>query len=121
MTYRSERELADAVRPQAQDGEQPLGAGGRYAVESYLDHHADKLARRFDANSYVVLTESMNSHDVGRGRGGVAAALRAGHGAELVVGGRLRPALPAARCPTEIAAGARLAGRGAADRLALRP
>ena len=26
-------------------------------------------------NSYVVLTEAMNSHDVGRGRGGVAAAL----------------------------------------------
>ena len=44
-------------------------------MESYLDHHADKLARRFDANSYLVLTESMNSHDVGRGRGGVASAL----------------------------------------------
>ncbi len=29
-----------------------------------------KLARRFDPNSYVVLTEAMNSHDVGRGRGG---------------------------------------------------
>jgi homoserine O-acetyltransferase len=44
-------------------------------VESYLDHHAGSLAARFDANSYVVLTESMNSHDVGRGRGGVQAAL----------------------------------------------
>jgi homoserine O-acetyltransferase len=31
-----------------------------------------KLTGRFDANSYVVLTEAMNSHDVGRGRGGVA-------------------------------------------------
>jgi homoserine O-acetyltransferase len=45
-------------------------------VESYLDHHAGKLAGRFDANSYVVLTEAMNSHDVGRGRGGVSAALQ---------------------------------------------
>ena len=52
-------------------GRQP----GRYAVESYLDHHADKLARRFDAGSYVVLSEAMNHHDVGRGRGGLAAAL----------------------------------------------
>ena len=51
-------------------GEDPLGGGGRYDVESYLDHHAAKLARRFDPNSYVVLTEAMNSHDVGRGRGG---------------------------------------------------
>ncbi|RKT57398.1 homoserine O-acetyltransferase MetX [Saccharothrix australiensis] len=51
-------------------------ADGRYAVESYLDHHADKLVRRFDPESYVVLTEAMNGHDVGAGRGGVRAALR---------------------------------------------
>jgi homoserine O-acetyltransferase len=75
VTYRSELELDARFGRQAQGGEQPLGGGGRYAVESYLDHQADKLATRFDANSYVVLTESMNSHDVGRGRGGVQAAL----------------------------------------------
>jgi homoserine O-acetyltransferase len=75
VTYRSEIELATRFGRQAQDGEQPLGAGGRYAVESYLDHHAEKLTRRFDANSYLVLTESMNSHDIGRGRGGVSQAL----------------------------------------------
>ena len=44
-------------------------------MQSYLDHHAGKLAHRFDANSYLVLTESMLSHDVGRGRGGVETAL----------------------------------------------
>jgi len=76
VTYRSELELDARFGRRRQDDEQPLGGGGRYAVESYLDHHADKLAARFDANSYVVLTESMNSHDVGRGRGGVQAALR---------------------------------------------
>lgn len=75
VTYRSEPELDIRFGRQAQGEEQPLGGGGRYAVESYLDHHADKLANRFDANSYVVLTESMNSHDIGRGRGGVRAAL----------------------------------------------
>jgi homoserine O-acetyltransferase len=76
VTYRSELELDIRFGRQAQGEEQPLGGGGRYAVESYLDHQADKLASRFDANSYVVLTESMNSHDVGRGRGGVQAALQ---------------------------------------------
>ena len=74
-TYRSAYEFDVRFGRQPQPGEEPLGGGGRYAVESYLDHHADKLVRRFDANSYVALTEAMNSHDVGRGRGGVAAAL----------------------------------------------
>ncbi|HVW45298.1 MAG TPA: homoserine O-acetyltransferase, partial [Amycolatopsis sp.] len=68
VTYRSEPELAQRF------GREPQG-DGRFAVESYLDHHADKLVRRFDANSYLVLTESMNTHDVGRDRGGVGAAL----------------------------------------------
>jgi homoserine O-acetyltransferase len=76
VTYRAATELDDRFGREAQGREQPLGDGGRYAVESYLDHHAAKLSRRFDANSYLVLTEAMNSHDVGRDRGGVAAALR---------------------------------------------
>ena len=75
-TYRSPQELNLRFGRKPQQAEDPLGGGGRYAVESYLDHHAEKLVYRFDANSYVVLTEAMNSHDVGRGRGGVAAALR---------------------------------------------
>jgi homoserine O-acetyltransferase len=74
VTYRSEQELAERFGRHDQDGEYPM-RGGRFAVESYLDHHADKLVRRFDAGSYVVLTQSMNAHDVGRGRGGVAEAL----------------------------------------------
>lgn len=78
ITYRTESELDERFGRAPQLGEDPLRAGdrGRFAVESYLDHHAGKLARRFDANSYVVLTEAMNSHDVGRDRGGVEAALR---------------------------------------------
>ncbi len=75
VTYRSSTELDQRFGRDPQEQEDPLGDGGRYAVESYLDHHAAKLSRRFDANSYVVLTEAMNSHDVGRDRGGVAAAL----------------------------------------------
>jgi homoserine O-acetyltransferase len=74
-TYRSQQEINLRFNRLPQAGEDPLGGGGRFAVESYLDHHAEKLTYRFDANSYLVLTEAMNSHDVGRGRGGVAAAL----------------------------------------------
>ncbi|MFJ4232016.1 homoserine O-acetyltransferase [Cellulosimicrobium cellulans] len=73
-TYRSARELDERFGRLPQGGEDPF-TDGRYAVQSYLDHHGDKLARRFDANSYVVLTESMLTHDLGRDRGGVEAAL----------------------------------------------
>ncbi|MCL3861442.1 homoserine O-acetyltransferase [Actinotalea sp. K2] len=74
-TYRSAREFDLRFGREPQEGEDPLGGRGRYAVQSYLDHHAGKLARRFDANSYLVLTDSIVSHDVGRDRGGVEAAL----------------------------------------------
>src|SRR5687768_8542568 len=56
LSYRSPFELAQRFGRDAQDGEDPWH-GGRYAVESYLDHHAAKLVHRFDAGSYVRLTE----------------------------------------------------------------
>ena len=45
-------------------------------MQSYLEYHGAKLGRRFDPNSYLRLTEAMNSHDIGRGRGGLDAALQ---------------------------------------------
>ena len=75
LTYRGEIELDTRFANNAQGDENPA-AGGRYAVQSYLEHQGAKLVSRFDAGSYVVLTEALSRHDVGRGRGEVAAALR---------------------------------------------
>ncbi|MEI8080291.1 MAG: homoserine O-acetyltransferase [Actinomycetes bacterium] len=94
LTYRSEAELEQRFGNDPQLGEDPLGqhaagavvGAGRFSVQSYLDHQADKLARRFDAGTYVALTDAMNTHDVGRGRGGVDAAL-ASITSPVVVGG----------------------------------
>jgi homoserine O-acetyltransferase len=85
-TYRHEVELDTRFGRRPRDGENPLGGGGRYDIESYLDHHATKLSRRFDPNSYVVLTEAMNSHDVARGRRSLAEALAPYTGALHVAG-----------------------------------
>ena len=78
VTYRTELELHRRFgnRPQGSDvvhtGERD---SGRYAVVSYLDYAAERLERRFDANTYLAINEAMNNHDIGRGRGGVAAAM----------------------------------------------
>jgi homoserine O-acetyltransferase len=74
LTYRTASEFQSRFGRSAQAEEDPL-KGGRFAVESYLQHHGEKLVERFDPNSYIVLSEAMNHHDVGRGRGGVESAL----------------------------------------------
>ena len=86
LNYRSPGELNDRFERSWQSGLSPLGGGGRYAVESYLDFHGNKFTRRFDANSYITLLEAMNSHDIGRDRGGVAAALGRVTATALVLG-----------------------------------
>jgi len=85
ITYRSTAELAARFGRIQQHAEEPL-EGGRYAVESYLDHAGWKLARRFDANSYVAITRAMMTHDVGRDRGGVVQALGQVSARVLVMG-----------------------------------
>ncbi|WP_310050508.1 homoserine O-acetyltransferase MetX [Arthrobacter ginsengisoli] len=80
ITYRSAAELDGRFGRNAQDSEAPLEAGslagrGRYQVESYLDHQGNKLVRRFDANSYIAITEALMSHDISRGRGELTEAL----------------------------------------------
>ena len=86
LNYRSPDELSDRFARSWQSGASPLGGGGRFAVVSYLDFHGNKFVRRFDANSYITLVEAMNSHDIGRDRGGVAAALQRVTARGLVLG-----------------------------------
>ncbi|GAA1956608.1 homoserine O-acetyltransferase MetX [Microbacterium aquimaris] len=86
LNYRSPTELNQRFQRSWQSGVSPLGHGGRFAVESYLDFHGNKFTRRFDANSYITLVEAMNSHDVGRDRGGVEDALARITAKTLVLG-----------------------------------
>ncbi|MEO6827266.1 MAG: homoserine O-acetyltransferase [Microbacteriaceae bacterium] len=86
INYRSRAELNGRFQRSWQSGISPLGGGGRYAVESYLDFHGNKFTRRFDANSYITLVESMNSHDIARGRGSIREALARVTARTLVVG-----------------------------------
>jgi homoserine O-acetyltransferase len=101
LTYRGEVELDTRFANDAQGDEDPL-AGGRYAVQSYLEHQGAKLVDRFDPGTYVALTHALSSHDVGRDRGGVAAALR-GCPVPVVVGGITSDRLYPLRLQEELA------------------
>lgn len=69
ITYRS---AEGYNRTQFETDEDTLFSG---RVASYERYQGEKLAKRFDAYSYWYLAWSLDSHNVGRGRGGVAAAL----------------------------------------------
>ncbi|HET7414911.1 MAG TPA: homoserine O-acetyltransferase [Arthrobacter sp.] len=88
ITYRSEPDLGARFGRLPQGTEEPLaqdnGPRGRYQVESYLDYQAGKLAGRFDANSYITVTEALTSHDLTRGRGSIA-EIFTGTGIEFVI------------------------------------
>ena len=94
LTYRTEAELAQRFGLDPQMNENPYGSAivgrdvgaGRFAVQSYLEHHGNKLVARFDAGSYISLSDVMNTHDIARGRGSVEEVLGR-IGAPVVVGG----------------------------------
>jgi homoserine O-acetyltransferase len=70
FTDRFGRELAD----RAETGD-TIGMWQRFEVERYLEHHGNKIVRRFDANSYLVIGKAMDLHDVARGRGSMERAM----------------------------------------------
>ena len=66
LTYRTPGEVESRFRP---------AESGAHPVRGYLDHHGEKLVRRFTARAYRTLLDAIDAHDLGRGRGGVGAAL----------------------------------------------
>lgn len=58
----------------------------QFNSESYQRYQGEKLARRFNAFSYYTLSRSMDSHNLGRGRGGTQAALARIRAKTLAIG-----------------------------------
>ncbi len=69
LSYRSAREFNERFGRETD-------AQSRFTAQSYLAYQGEKLVRRFTPAAYRALIEAMDAHDVGRGRGGVIAALR---------------------------------------------
>lgn len=89
VTFRSDNVLTDRFGRAFADGgaiDDSLDLWQRFEVEAYLDHHGDKLARRFDTNSYLIIGKAMDLHDVGRGRGGLHVAMHRIRAPALTIG-----------------------------------
>ncbi len=63
-----------------------LGSEVMYAADNYQRYQGLKLVNRFNAICYYRLSQSMDSHDVGKDRGGVEKALRKITAKSLVIG-----------------------------------
>lgn len=76
VTFRSDNVFTERFGRQIVGSDNALKSiDQKFEVERYLEYHGDKLVRRFDANSYLVIGKAMDLHDIGRGRGGLEAAM----------------------------------------------
>jgi homoserine O-acetyltransferase len=78
ITYQSEESMRRKFHRERVDTEAELyyAPESRFQVENYLHYQGESLVRRFDANSYLLLSRAMDLHDLGHGRGGTDAALQ---------------------------------------------
>jgi len=86
---REEKENEDDGKNDAEGGKTSpteYGRDTKWEVKSYLEYQGLKFLTRFDPITYVKLTEQMDSHDVGRNRGGKHQALANVHIPALVLG-----------------------------------
>ena len=89
VTFRSDNVFTDRFGRELADKRtvgDSLGMWQRFEVERYLEYHGHKLARRFDANSYLAIGKAMDLHDVARGRGSLERAMLRVSAPTLAVG-----------------------------------
>ena len=79
LTYRTAEAF---IKTQTDD----IGQLDHFKAASYIDYQGDKLVGRFTALSYYYLHKCLDSHHIGRDRGGVEKALSGIHVKTLVIG-----------------------------------
>lgn len=86
ITFLSEEKMHEKFgRTLRHGGKLNYDFASQFNVETYLDHQAEKFVDRFDANSYLYLTRSMDYFDLGEGRDGIDTALARASARFLVI------------------------------------
>lgn len=80
LSYRNYRTYQNT---QQEDSDDVLN---NFKAASYQQYQGQKLADRFDVRSYLSLSRAMDSHNLGRGRGGIEKALEQITAKALVIG-----------------------------------
>jgi homoserine O-acetyltransferase len=88
ISYKSEKLFAERfARNPNRSGEDPLRSlAGRYDIGGYLDYQGAIFTRRFDANSYLLITKAMDNFHPARGYESERAALERVRARVLLVG-----------------------------------
>jgi homoserine O-acetyltransferase len=87
ITYMSETSMEQKFGRRLQGGAAltPTLNGPQFAIEGYLAYQGEKFVRRFDANSYLIITRAIDYFDIGADYGSLRAALERARAAFLVV------------------------------------
>lgn len=77
ITYQSDESMAHKFGRRLMEGPEAdmYDLSTQFEVESYLHYQGRKLARRFDANTYIYLTRALDLFDLAHGYGSFEAAL----------------------------------------------
>jgi homoserine O-acetyltransferase len=75
ITYRTSELFEQRFGRRLKDDTALTEFDSTFQIEGYLRYQGTKLVERFDANSYLYLLKAMDTHDIGRGRGGIERVL----------------------------------------------
>ncbi|MCB9058693.1 MAG: homoserine O-acetyltransferase [Calditrichae bacterium] len=81
LSYRSQpsyqlRQGRKAAKPYREDNDYLFSNQKQdFAMQSYLHYQGEKLVERFDANTYLTISNAMDSHDIARDRGTIEEVL----------------------------------------------
>jgi len=64
ISYRSIDSFEDKFSRSRKTNDKSLDKENIFQIESWLNHHGDKINERFDANTYLYLSHAMDLHDV---------------------------------------------------------
>lgn len=86
LTYRTMPSIEKKFARELTQGTDIFNKSNKFQIENYLDYQGEKLVKRFDANTYITLTEVMDKHDLGLNRGDIKDVLNSIKAKTLSIG-----------------------------------